>query len=174
MGSQAHPRVYQPLHELQGDTVRLSQGNTHLRHDEDSTCHARLQLQQLRQNRLRVKSEPTSSSQRACWSSCFNRGSSGSSTSRPLPRSNNACSLEESGIWSDSATWARSWKSSTFSSNSWELKVKHKFCGDEKQVIYRGKVTKRKETLSLDYISIKELRGLTLTCRAWLMIQGSL
>ena len=71
-------------------------------------------------NGLRVKSEPTSSSQRACWSSCFNRGSSGSSTSRPLPRSNNACSLEESGISSDSATWARSWKSSTFSNNSWE------------------------------------------------------
>lgn len=102
--------------------------------------------------------EPTSSSQRACWSSCFSRGSSGSSTSRPLPRSSSACSLEESGISSDSATWARSWKSSTFSSNSWRREATEEkrevFCDGERGRIIREN-NKRKEKLKCQLSFIK-------------------
>lgn len=44
VGSQAHPRVYQPLHQLQGDAVRLGQGDTHLGCDEESMCYMKPQL----------------------------------------------------------------------------------------------------------------------------------
>jgi len=38
VGSQAHPRVDQPLHQLQGDAVRLGQRDAHLGYDEDGAA----------------------------------------------------------------------------------------------------------------------------------------